>query len=301
MICSKRGSVLMEFLVVLPVYFLLIGFAFVIGELALHSIHLAASADRSYAMSSVADKDVVFDKVRKAISFDKDENTEPVYSYGGDAAGTAKVSDFDLSHIDRVGNAEFKGAWTKAVAAYVRDSYTLTPLSRGFVAHWFRENERLLEEKMADNVEVSKDSALYDILGQKGKIGRAEMVGKDLRHNGSVVRKYGYYSLQRNDYGRNGFDSDRLPYRAWDAGALADPDAASIDDSIWHSKVYEGFVGDPPASGDADDRLASADHNEVDGGEVIGAKAPEKTENIPRTAWRRFVDSGFVRNWTDGR
>jgi hypothetical protein len=286
----------MEFLVVLPVYFLLIGFAFVIGELALHSIHLAASADRSYAMSSVADKDIVFDKVRKAISFDKDEDEEPEYSYEGDGAGSAKVSDFSLNRIDRVGNVDFQGAWTKAVAAHVRDSYTLTPLARGFVAYWFRENERLIEEKMTDNMDVSKDSALYAILGQKGKVGRAEMVGKDLRHNGSVAREYGYYSLQRNDQGRKGFADGRLPYRAWDAGALADSDSESLEDSVWYSKVYAGFTAGSSTLGD---RLASSDYDIVDGGNLTGKNAPEKSENVSRSAWTRFDDSGFVREWTD--
>ena len=55
MSCKRKGecgSVLMEFIIVLPIYMLLLGFAFVIGDLSLDTIHLAGSGDRTRAFSS---------------------------------------------------------------------------------------------------------------------------------------------------------------------------------------------------------------------------------------------------------
>lgn len=285
----ERGSVLMEFLVVLPVYFLLIGFVFVTGEISLHAIHLSASADRACAMSSAEDEDTVFGKVRKAISFDKDHEYEPEYSYKNDNGTTAKVSDFEHSRIERVANAEFKGAWTRSVAAYVRDNYTLTPLSRGFIAHWFFRNERKMSEAgMSD----PKDSAIDTMLADGG-LGRVSMEGKDLDYKGVKARMYGYYSLQRNDCGRTGYDPDRLPYRAWSAGSLADPDAAG-GSAVWRSKVYDGYVGGG-AHGSVADETASVKHEIVDSGELLGERAPVAPASSP-AAWSRNAD--FVK-WAD--
>ena len=285
----------MEFVVVLPVYFMLLGFAFVVGEMSLHSIHLSAAADRTYAMSSETDKDVLFDRVRTAISFDKSESEEPDYSYKDDAdagGATAKVSDFgDKLRIDRVGNTDFEGPWTKAVASYVRDSYTLTPLSRGFVAHWFHENERRMEQMGESD---AKDTALDEILA-RGKLGRTEMEGKNLWYKGEKVRQYGYYSLQRNEYARTGYDSDRLPYRAWPAGSLADPSNNGTD-AVWYAKVFDGCVY---SESDVCDRLASPSYAAVDGGALAGIPAPAFPEDFP-VAWVRGDEGrgSFPLAWT---
>ena len=48
---AKRGSVLMEFIIVLPLYMILLGMTFLYGELSLHGINLAASADRTVTVA----------------------------------------------------------------------------------------------------------------------------------------------------------------------------------------------------------------------------------------------------------
>ncbi len=148
----------MEFVIVLPIYFVLIGTAFVVGELSLHSIHLVSSADRGMALVHTpeeiersgfesVDADVLVQRLLGIVSLDR-EHREVDYSYAGDSAGgdAVKVSNFDVGncHVDFVGESGYGSYWTKAVAGGIVDDYALTPLSRGFVAHWYH----LLEQRV---------------------------------------------------------------------------------------------------------------------------------------------------------
>ena len=48
---QKRGSILMEFVIVLPIYFVLFGYVFLLGDLGLKTIALA-TGDRDAAMDA---------------------------------------------------------------------------------------------------------------------------------------------------------------------------------------------------------------------------------------------------------
>ena len=238
------GSVLMEFIVVLPIYMMLLGYAFVVGEFALQAIHLAASADRSYATARKNDiAKEIFDFFSLAVSPDRDL-VEPEFSYAGDGGGTEKVSKYRKERIDRVADADFRGPWTKAVASWVKDDYTLTPYTRGIVAFWYRR-----EYDMTDKPQSAGEGPLGKILG--GGIGRTEMVGKDLEDS----RKYGFYSLMRNEAARK-----NTAYRKWPAGGLA-------TDYVWRDKVYQ-------------EAYASVDYEDVDKGAREGSDAPEWAVDI---------------------
>lgn len=215
MLKSTTGSVLMEFVIVLPIYFLLLGFAFVTGELALHSIQLAGGADRSLAHSTAA-----FDAFKRAASPGKDPDAEAQHlSYAGDGGGTERVSEYHSKNIEWTWNESFQGPWSKIVAATVSDYYTLTPLTRGFVAFWYRDSQKKVETLGGS---VSGGSALDEMIRDSGVVGRIKssdekgMTGRD-RHEDDV-REFGYYSLVRDRQWPSG------GYRSWPAGALAKND-----------------------------------------------------------------------------
>lgn len=221
---NSRGSVLMEFVVVLPVYFLLLAFAFVIGEIGLHAIRLSASASRVYAMSpDVADShsigldkkflchaDDLFGEFVKFMSFDH-------YDEDGvrEQMDWEPVSDFDKGtkkRVDCVTDAEFAGAWVKCVGATVEDSFSLTPVTRGFAEFWYRwTGDRV---KAAGGTEDPDTSEVAKALVTDD--GRMNVAGKDM-----TKLYHGYFSLQRNEAAR--FDpeaSETLPYRHWSDEAL---------------------------------------------------------------------------------
>lgn len=253
---GESGSVLMEFIIVLPIYMLLIGFAFVVGELSLQSIHLAGSADRTYAVSP---SDFGWFKVAASPNKDDyDSGAESELEYKNDpVAGdtSAKASEYEPTRIDQVSpKAEsFNAPWTKAVAAYVKDSYTLTPISRGMVAYWFRQKFNMTEDPKS--AISSGDSALGNMLDNG--IGRTDMVGKDLwDENEGKERPFGYYSLQRNDSARGeGTDADLLPYRKWPAGRLA---GGAWDGKVYGEEYATGDYASLPQKRDGSSRLGDA-------------------------------------------
>lgn len=223
----------MEFVIVLPIYMLLLGFVFVMGELALQTIRLSGGADRTYAMVSAAKRNTAFTMFKRAISPHdaRDTATEnkwdvgdysavsqsdiKTYEYqnekdysGGSHALSAYVSSIIETNA-RTGKDGETRLWTKAVATKVTDNYTLTPLTRELVAFWYWEvDQRQKRTRDAEILDVDKDEfkALDDILNTG--IGRTQVKGKLLDG-----RQYGYYCLLRNDSERGG-----QRYRARNAG-----------------------------------------------------------------------------------
>ena len=253
---GDSGSVLMEFIVVLPIYMLLLGFAFVIGELGLQSVHLAGSADRTYAVSPSD-----FGRFKAAASPNKDDHdgeddSELEYKNDPVAGDTsARASEYDTKRIDQVASEaeNFNGPWSKAVAAYVKDNYTLTPVSRGFIAYWYRQKFSMTDEPQS--AIDSGDSVLGQMLDNG--IGRTDMVGKDLWDEADgKERPFGYYSLQRNEPARSG--STGCPYRKWPAGQLEESSnwEGNVRDEAWATLAYEtlpdrdgfGNIGEPPSA-----------------------------------------------------
>lgn len=244
---SEQGSVLMEFVIVLPIYFMLIGFVFVIGELALHSIHLTGQMDRGMALSyrpedieaagaKVMGADTFIGEIKKALSLDKDQAVKDYDYTGSSAGGTRQVSEIaESDHIDVVPSDLVDGHFAKAVAGNVTDNYTLTPLARGFVEFWYHEAERRVHDGdlMADTVDRLDEGAVEAIL-KDGMIGRTPMQGNYRRDEyGDEVRKYGYYSLQRDLASYPDAENANVPYRGWMAGALAQDDPDQSGKSYW--------------------------------------------------------------------
>lgn len=229
---AERGSVLMEFIIVLPLYMILLGMTFFYGELSLHGVNLAASADRTVTAVRGGEgwagwggytAGHAMSKVGEAISPSRDVQEETLQYH---EEGTSdKPSSYTKHHVGQVAKSSFRGSWSWLVAATVEDDYAMTPWTRGMVGTWAH-LERLVEMTEAPDA-VSSDSVLGTLFG--GGLGRAKMTGKDVVTSG--VSGYSYYTLTRNSNGR----VDKKSYRHWDAGALVD---AVASDATWNKCVY---------------------------------------------------------------
>ena len=253
MMTARQGSVLMEFVIVLPLYMLLLGFAFVTGELSLHAIRLAGGADRTRALSPAA-----FEAFKTAAAPGQDPDADAPLSYAGDGGGSARVSSYSDAAVSWFWDESFEGPWSKVVAATVSDYCTLTPLTRGFVAFWYRDTRERLARRGDSGLEVG--GVLDEMIRDSGVIGRVRgddglgMTGRE--RDASDGRALGFFTLVRS---RLPETEGRRTWRAWPAGALADGDA-------WRKVCEEGFL--------AHDLTALAP-----GGSNVAAAAPEEAAN----------------------
>ena len=214
----------------------------------------------------------------------------PGYSYAGDVAyeGNASVSRFSesLNNARRIAlPSGDKGHWTAAVAGRAVDDYTLTPLSRGFIAHWFYEMEKRVYDgdMMSDTLDRPEVDDIDRILDKtSGALGRVRMQGNYYMDNsGAKIRDYGYFSLRRTEDGRwwsGKSDMAAMPYREWSPSELAAEDwkMAGLDDGggayPYHEKSAhvkldpELYVGESGGGG----RMSKAtEHNGVGDASVI--------------------------------
>jgi hypothetical protein len=225
---SKTGSVLMEFVIVLPIYLILLGFVFMIGEMSLHGVHLAASGDRTIAVAQGGEGfwesgwnlGVAESEIARAIS-PSSNHVNQALNYREEGV-SANVSRFKREVAGKVEDPGFAGSWSWLVASTLRDEYTLTPWTRGMVKTWAN-MERMV--KMTEPPEsLGPDTVLSRLFSGVG-VGRVSMTSKDLGN----VNTYAYYTLMRNNEGRKS-------YRSSGHGGLVD---AAGDDGSWYSRVYE--------------------------------------------------------------
>jgi len=114
----RRGSVLMEFVIVLPIYLTFLGAVFATGEMALKSIQLA-STERSVAH----------------------ERCDGNWSFG--AFQTALAKQFSLGTVDTVtgtsrslvADTSYNGPWTQFVAGKATDFYWLPTWTRSWLQY----------------------------------------------------------------------------------------------------------------------------------------------------------------------
>ena len=241
---EKKGSVLMEFIIVLPLYMILLGMTFLYGELSLHGVNLAASADRTLAgvfggqewdgwngyTSDMGAKDVA-----KAISPSQDL-TYDALNYIEEGT-IQKPSSYSKLRGGEVARRSFNGSWSWLVAATMADKYAMTPWTRGMVGTWAH-LERLVDMSQPPSA-VDGNSVLGTLFGSGGK--RVVMTGKDgvsIGNSSSGAMTYSYYTLTRNSKGRI-VDSSGTSYRHWDPGSLVD---AAYGSATWNTCVYgEGW------------------------------------------------------------
>lgn len=115
---SKRGSVLMEFVVVLPLYLLFMGSVFVVGEMAMKAIHLS-SADRARCHEA-GDSDWSSGVFTASRTLQFVEGFVDAVSGGG---------------IYRVADTGIAGPFSQLVSGKATDRYSLPVWTRGWLQY----------------------------------------------------------------------------------------------------------------------------------------------------------------------
>lgn len=217
---TNRGSVLMEFIIVLPLYFVLLGMVFLFGDLSLHAVNMAASGDRTYAVSHGMSEDPKSRKwttkesepyVKGALSLSSN-NEEVVSTYTDNKAEikerASRFSDGDDVARGIVAEDSFKGSWTWLVGATLTDDYALAPITRMFVRTWsvFAGAATMSDPNWESDREYASGSPMKRLFpasaSKSDSLGRLDkMVSKDDLEEGGVKR-YAYYTLMRNGKGR---------------------------------------------------------------------------------------------------
>lgn len=253
----------MEFVIVLPIYLILLGFVFMLGEMSLHGVHLAASGDRTIAVTQGGEGfwgggwnlNAAESEIAKAISPSRNhENRSLTYNEEG---VSANVSSFGRQVAGKVKDPGFAGSWSWLVASTLKDEYALTPWTRGMVKTWAN-LENLV--KMTEPPESpGSDTVLSKLFSGVG-LGRISMISKDLGN----VNAYAYYTLMRHNEGRSS-------YRSWGHGRL-------VKSASWYQGVVkEDWWGDD---------------NDPDGMSGVDKGAPGVVKGSLRSyqRYKKFVD-----------
>ena len=160
---GRRGSMLMEFLLVLPIYLCLFGFVFTVGEMELRTVSLA-SGDRAAAHDA------------------------------GDRGGFTYLP-FALKQLVEIGlgpahsntqraEEEFRGSWSWFAGGYSEFMYHMASWNEGWLSYpMFRYGS----ESFGGGVLVSLSGGGAVLLKSKEQ---------------EVVRTYNYYTLKRTDLAR---------------------------------------------------------------------------------------------------
>lgn len=232
----RTGSVLMEFLFVLPLYFTLIGGTFAVGEL-LYKASLLSVADRVKALTPENDA-LPMGYVTKDMF--------PVTFYDDDERQISRASTLlqISSRTFRV-DEKFRGSWSWQSAAQVRALHAPPPWSRGWISSAVGFFDRVTQTDGAKNRIQKGLETAQSLVAEVVPIAAMER----------TERRYDSYVLVRTLAGRGG-------YRTWkpknmvhvpvDFGALTWSDAVPIWGAPWFKYVYrEPFASSNPASLDA--------------------------------------------------
>ena len=179
---SRHGSILMEFVLVLPIYIFLLGALFLIAEMGLNAIRIA-SGDRDVAMDAG----------------DREWNSFAQFKNGQMGEEKSNISSFD-SCTYRV-DENFQGSWAWQSAGRVSFSYRLRSWGSALVSYPF----------LRYNGSTSGGDVLETLVGG----GNATFHSKDFSLGAGVVRSYNYYTLRRTDLARS-----LRAYRNWDSDML---------------------------------------------------------------------------------
>ena len=179
---SRRGSILMEFVLVLPIYIFLLGALFLLGEMGLNAIRIA-SGDRDVAMDA-GDRDGY------SLSPFKERQM-------GDEKSNISSVDSRTYRADE----SFHGSWSWQAAGKTSFSYRLRSWGSVLVSYPF----------LRYNGSMSGGGILATLVGG----GNSEFHSKDFSLQTGVVRSYNYYTLKRTDLARS-----EAAYRNWDSDKL---------------------------------------------------------------------------------
>ena len=231
----RRGSVLMEFLIVFPIYLVLFGGVFMIGDMLLKTTRLSF-ADRTRAFDVAVGSGIANDgwSAVEKLLFPTTTIKEDVVS--------------SVTYRYHAQGGSFHGPWTVAVGAKAKDNYKLAPWTRGWLSytHPFSEKATGVKDELDDG-----DDVMVPLMDKK----RVEMFSKDRidGRNEDSVRFYNYYTYRRTrDYSQGDLKNSyrAMPSSLDDAGRLVD---SSSGGASWKKYVegekYPGLEGIGSESG----------------------------------------------------
>lgn len=246
----------MEFLLVLPVYFALLGGTFAVGDLLMRSISLAY-ADRLRAMSPDEFEGrsglAIRNELLPSFWFEDDDNRQ-----------TSQSDTVDVDNVKTLrANEEFKGSWSWQSAGKVRDTYIAPMWTRS----WIGFPEKQFEAAMSKANSIVSGKNLADMLKD----------GLDV-FSMDTKRHYNYYTLKRTKLGRTS-------YRSWHPKNLTnvpvDYQHISMEDAIpiWGATWFKNVYREP---------FADSDSEKID-----DLKNEQKADELPdepnwRTEYSRF-------------
>lgn len=177
----ERGSILMEFVLVLPIYFVLFGYVFLLGDLGLKTIALAAG-DRDAAM---------------------DAGDRWGYSYSVFAGNQIERSGLRSAQSATLrADEDFNGAWSWQAAGISKFKYGLPGWMSGLLVYPYL----FYGSATADGV--------LPVLSRGDLI---ELQSKDVDNvwDDRKVKMYNYYTLKRANLSR-----EKNAYRNWSSSQL---------------------------------------------------------------------------------
>ena len=254
---ARTGSVMMEFLLVLPVYFALLGGTFAVGDLLMRSISLTY-ADRLRAMSpdefEARSERAITHELVPFFCFEDDENMQSTKS-------DMVIPDGKTLRADE----KFAGAWSWQSAGKVRDRYVAPMWTRS----WIGFPEKQFEAAMSKANTLVQGKNLSEML----KDG-LDVVSMDTERE----RHYNYYTLKRTMLGRTS-------YRSWHPKNLTnvpvDYNNVTFEDAIpvWGATWFKNVYREPFADSDP--------------GKLDNLKSEQKADELPeepnwRTEYSRF-------------
>ena len=240
----RRGSVLMEFIIVFPIYLVLMGGVFMVGDMLVKATRLA-SADRvlAFDIEGTGNRGWPFVVDGNTLKSNLSKVLFPNSQSGGDNEDL--VLESNAKKLKRYANRDFEGPWSVAVATRTMDRYRLSPWTKGWLNFTIGFFDRSVHAPDMQSDDISR--TLYG-----GN--RYDVFAKD------CTRRYSYYTLRRV---RN-YDSSDLNnrYRAMpksleDAGRLVDADVSGypswmkgVRDEPWPDVSADREIqrNSPPAS-----------------------------------------------------
>ena len=180
---SRRGSILMEFVLVLPIYIFLFGALYLLGDMGLNAIRIS-TGDRDAAM---------------------DAGDRAGHSMGQFLAQEMRDEALKTSYNSQTYRADegFKGAWSWQAAGRSLFAYRLRSYGDGLIAYPF--------------LHYGGSSSGGGILGTLVGGGLVVFHSKDYSLS-NKVRAYNYYTIKRTDLAR-----EPNAYRNWQEKCLTAP------------------------------------------------------------------------------
>ena len=219
----NRGSILMEFVLVLPIYIFLFGALYLIGDMGLNAIRIS-TGDRDAAMDA------------------------------GDKEGHSKMPFLQRQRIEEASktlfesrtyraNENFQGAWSWQTAGKTTFAYELQSYGGGLVSYPYLRYG---------------DASSGGVLGALVGGGKVLFHSKDYSMGGKV-RSYNYYTLKRTDLARD--PQTYRNWDSWNSAGKQDSSKSRLTQSAegltqhWYANVYrEDYAESNPDSLDGGGR-----------------------------------------------